>query len=140
MEVRLQSRCSASADALTVAGFLVRGRETGLATDGRSMVTVSAIVFRSYCVAVGYSDCSVSLASSSVTSAFPDRLSVPEMPHTDVAVGQKQPAADRKPASRVPGASITIVAKNERVMNDNDVEVTKIQTTRNISEDGDLAN
>jgi hypothetical protein len=45
MEVRLQSRCSANADALTVAGFLDRGRETGLATDGRSTLTVSAIVF-----------------------------------------------------------------------------------------------
>jgi prophage regulatory protein len=36
MHARLQSRCCASADALTVAGFLDRGR---------SMVTVSAIVF-----------------------------------------------------------------------------------------------
>jgi hypothetical protein len=36
MYVRLHSRCSANADALTVAGFLDRGR---------SMVTVSAIVF-----------------------------------------------------------------------------------------------
>ena len=35
----------ANADALTVAGFLDRGRETGLAAGGRSMVTVSAIVF-----------------------------------------------------------------------------------------------
>ena len=33
------------ADALTVAGFLDLGRETGLATDERSMATVSAIVF-----------------------------------------------------------------------------------------------
>jgi hypothetical protein len=33
------------ADALTVAGFLDRGRETGLATDGRSTVTASLIVF-----------------------------------------------------------------------------------------------
>jgi hypothetical protein len=39
--------------ALRTAGFLDRGRETGLATDGRSMETVSAIVFRSYCVAAG---------------------------------------------------------------------------------------
>jgi hypothetical protein len=38
-----------------------RGLETGLATDGRSMVTVSAVVFRSCCVAIGYSDCSVSV-------------------------------------------------------------------------------
>ena len=38
-------RSSANADALTLAGFLDRGRETGLATDGRSTVTVSAIVF-----------------------------------------------------------------------------------------------
>ena len=33
------------ADALTVARFLDCGRETGLATDGRSMVMISAIVF-----------------------------------------------------------------------------------------------
>jgi hypothetical protein len=39
---RLQSRSSANANALTVAGFLDRGRETGLVTDGRSMVTVWA--------------------------------------------------------------------------------------------------
>ena len=44
MYVRLQSRCSASADALTVAGFLDRRRETGLATEGRSMAAVSVIV------------------------------------------------------------------------------------------------
>jgi hypothetical protein len=44
MYARLQSRCSASADALTVAGLADRGRETGLATDPRSMA-VSAIVF-----------------------------------------------------------------------------------------------
>jgi len=44
MYVRLQSRCSANADSLTVAGFLDRGRETG--TMGwRAMVTVSGIVF-----------------------------------------------------------------------------------------------
>jgi hypothetical protein len=32
-----------SADALTVAGFLARCRETGLATSGRSVATVSVI-------------------------------------------------------------------------------------------------
>ena len=42
-EVRLQSRCSANADALTVAGFLGRGRETGLATERRLLATVSGI-------------------------------------------------------------------------------------------------
>jgi hypothetical protein len=41
MYTRLQSRCSASADALTVASFLNRDRETGLATGGRSLVTFS---------------------------------------------------------------------------------------------------
>ena len=45
MSVRLQSRCCASADALTVAGFLDRGRGTGLATDEPSLLTVSVIVF-----------------------------------------------------------------------------------------------
>jgi hypothetical protein len=45
MYVRLQSRCRANADALTVAGFLDGGRELGLATRGRSMVTVSVIAF-----------------------------------------------------------------------------------------------
>jgi hypothetical protein len=41
----LQSRCCANADALTVAALADRGRDTALATDGRSMATVSVIVF-----------------------------------------------------------------------------------------------
>ena len=44
MYVRLQSSCSANAEALTVAGFADRGRETGLATGGRSLVTLLVIV------------------------------------------------------------------------------------------------
>ena len=43
MQVRLQSRCSANADALTGSGFPDR-REIGLATDGRHMLTVSVIM------------------------------------------------------------------------------------------------
>jgi hypothetical protein len=42
--IEVQRQCR-RADALTVAGFLDRGRETGLPTGGRPMVTVSAIVF-----------------------------------------------------------------------------------------------
>jgi len=42
MYVRLQSRCCASADALTVAGFLDRGRETLMAT-GATVSVVSVI-------------------------------------------------------------------------------------------------
>jgi len=45
MQVRLQSTCSSKPDALTVEGFLDRGREADLATDGRSMEMVSGIVF-----------------------------------------------------------------------------------------------
>jgi hypothetical protein len=42
MYARLQSRCSANADAVTVAGFLDRGRETGLAT-GATVSVISVI-------------------------------------------------------------------------------------------------
>jgi hypothetical protein len=45
MYARLQSKCSANADALTVAGFRDHGREMDLATDGRSMEMVAAIAF-----------------------------------------------------------------------------------------------
>jgi len=44
MHVRLQPRYCASADALTEAGLADRRREAGLATDGSSMVPISAIV------------------------------------------------------------------------------------------------
>jgi len=45
-DVLLQSKCCASADALTVAGLVDCRRDTAaLATGGRPMVTVSAIVF-----------------------------------------------------------------------------------------------
>jgi hypothetical protein len=46
-EVRaLQSKCTASADALAVAGFLVRGRETGLATGATVSATASFLLRR----------------------------------------------------------------------------------------------
>ena len=53
MQVRLQSRCSASADALMVAGLMHR-RRAGLATVGQSLEQQFQPSGRSYCVAVGY--------------------------------------------------------------------------------------
>jgi hypothetical protein len=44
MYARLQSRCSASADALTVAGFLDRDRGTCLATGGLGTVSVISAI------------------------------------------------------------------------------------------------
>ena len=64
-------------------GLSDRGREAGLATDERSMVTVSAIVFHSCCVAIGYSDCSVSV--NAVSAAAPCASAFGGIAHPDRA-------------------------------------------------------